>query len=339
MQQKRIQEMFDEGLHYEDIQKQLDIEFGQQAFKKSTIYKYLKKAKLGLPLVEECPYTGNRLDQQLLITLQQEVDYTPYFSFRSLAYKLNSTPSLIYRYMTQQLHLVFKHTMWIPHDLEFEDKMKRKNLSLQLYQILQKCQTLGYHNIITGDQSWFLYNYAPEGAWVLEDEEAPVFSKSKICIEKMMITIIWGVYGTYIIDDLPEGAHYNSQYFIEHVLMPLEEKEKIIWPGRRERKIWLHLDNCRVHNSKVTTEEIESSIFKRTPHPPYSPDIAPSDFYLFGYIKGQLKGHSFENRNDLYEAIIEIIDRIPNEERRLIFDEWKDRCLWIYKHNGEYYHS
>ena len=59
--------------------------------------------------------------------------------------------------------------------------------------------------------------------------------------------------------------------------------------GNGERKIWLHLDNCKVHNSKKTSEAIEQFGFKRAPHPPYSPDIAPSDFFLFGYTKTKLK--------------------------------------------------
>ena len=44
-------------------------------------------------------------------------------------------------------------------------------MSFELFQVLTNCKHYGYRNIITGDQSWFIYNYAPEGAWVLEDEE------------------------------------------------------------------------------------------------------------------------------------------------------------------------
>ena len=78
-------------------------------------------------------------------------------------------------------------------------------MSLELFSILTKSKHYGYRNIITGDQSWFIYNYAPNGAWVLESDDPPIYEKSHILIEKMMITVFWGVYGTYIIDDLPEG--------------------------------------------------------------------------------------------------------------------------------------
>jgi transposase len=40
----------------------------------------------------------------------------------------------------------------------------------------------------------------------------------------------------------------------------------------------IHMDNARVHTARATQEKLDVSRFKRTPQPPYSPDIAPSDF-------------------------------------------------------------
>ena len=64
-------------------------------------------------------------------------------------------------------------------------------MSFQLFQVLQESKRHGYRNIITGDQSWFIYNYPPPGAWVLEDDSAPAYPKADQYIEKMMITVIF----------------------------------------------------------------------------------------------------------------------------------------------------
>ena len=206
-----------------------------------------------------------------------------------------------------------------------------------LFQVLEKSRDNEYRDIITGDQSWFLYQYPPKGQWVLEDDETPTFPNTQIFTDKMMITVIWGVFGTYILDELPQGEHLNSKYFIEHILKPLESKEHEIWPRRGKQKIWLHLDNCRVHNSKETQKEIENSVFQRTAHPPYSPDLAPSDFFLFGYVKGKLKGRSFNSREEIFDAIQSIIEDIPIETKRSVFDQWAERCEWVSTHEGRYY--
>lgn len=67
-----------------------------------------------------------------------------------------------------------------------------------------------------------------------------------------MFTIIWGVYGFYVIDMLPNDCKYNSQYFIDNILQKLIEKDQEIWPRKSNHKIWIHIDNCSVHNSMAT---------------------------------------------------------------------------------------
>ena len=120
--------------------------------------------------------------------------------------------------------------------------------------------------------------------------EKPEFEKDQITHQKFMITIIWGVWGFFVVDMLPNGMSYNSSYFISNILHVLGEQKQQIWPKSGKRKVWIHLDNCKVHNSKMTMEEIQKSQFKRAPHPAYSPDIAPSDFYLFGRVKKGVGG-------------------------------------------------
>ena len=39
-------------------------------------------------------------------------------------------------------------------------------------------------------------------------------------------------------------------------------------------------------------------------HPPYSPDLAPSDFFLFPKIKKHLAGKRFANDEDLKDAVV-----------------------------------
>jgi len=44
------------------------------------------------------------------------------------------------------------------------------------------------------------------------------------------------------------------------------------------------------HSSAHTKETLQELKFEAPIHPPYSPDIAPSDFHLFGSLKEALKG-------------------------------------------------
>jgi hypothetical protein len=60
---------------------------------------------------------------------------------------------------------------------------------------------------------------------------------------------------------------------------------------------------------------------KSAPHPPYSPDLAPSNFYLFGYVKRCLAGLSFEDAYQLLAAVKGILGDIEIVTLHAIFLE------------------
>jgi hypothetical protein len=64
---------------------------------------------------------------------------------------------------------------------------------------------------------------------------------------------------------------------------------------------------------------------KRGLHRPYSPDLAPGDFYLFGYIKVRLVGASFEEPDQLLHAIDAIVQSTEKVTLGRVFHEWMDR--------------
>jgi hypothetical protein len=64
---------------------------------------------------------------------------------------------------------------------------------------------------------------------------------------------------------------------------------------------------------------------KSTPYPPYSPDLAPSDFSLFGDVKRCLAGLSFDDADHLFavvEGVLEGIEKGPC--KRFFSSGWTD---------------
>jgi hypothetical protein len=60
---------------------------------------------------------------------------------------------------------------------------------------------------------------------------------------------------------------------------------------------------------------------------PYSPDLAPSDFFLFGYVKGKLMGYRVETPSELLVHIWVILAEIPRETLNAVFLEWMDGVI------------
>ena len=71
------------------------------------------------------------------------------------------------------------------------------------------------------------------------------------------------------------------------------------------RGVLLLQDNALGHTSQVAMTAASECGFEVLPHPPYSPDIAPSDFYLFPKLKSSLRGTQFGSNEGVIAAVNE----------------------------------
>ena len=60
-----------------------------------------------------------------------------------------------------------------------------------------------------------------------------------------------------------------------------------------------HRDNARPHTSLVTRRKLLQHEWDTMPHPPYSPDLAPSDYYLFRSLQNVLAGKTFTSNEEV----------------------------------------
>ena len=66
-------------------------------------------------------------------------------------------------------------------------------------------------------------------------------------------------------------------------------------PENLSKGVLLQQDNARVHTCKVAMDAVERNGYEFIPHPAYSPDLAPSDFFLFPNLKKDIRGLHFRS--------------------------------------------
>lgn len=66
-----------------------------------------------------------------------------------------------------------------------------------------------------------------------------------------------------------------------------------------------HHDNAKPHTSLATREKLLEFGWEVMAHPPYSPDLAPSDYHLFRGLQNFLNGKTFINDDDLKAHLIQ----------------------------------
>jgi len=66
------------------------------------------------------------------------------------------------------------------------------------------------------------------------------------------------------------------------------------------------------------------------PQPPYSPNLAPCDFFLFPTMKLQLKGHRFDTVEEIQRELQNVLGRLREQDFQHVFQQWQqcwDRCV------------
>jgi histone-lysine N-methyltransferase SETMAR len=75
-------------------------------------------------------------------------------------------------------------------------------------------------------------------------------------------------------------------------------------PGPLARGVLLHHDNARPHAARETQKRIQEPQWELLEHPPYSPDLASSEFYLFGPLKDHLDGKYFADDEEVETEVL-----------------------------------
>ena len=65
-----------------------------------------------------------------------------------------------------------------------------------------------------------------------------------------MVTILWSVTGFHVVNAKPTNVRFNSSYMCDIILPELLEKKHEFMGNPNENPMYIHLDNCLVHNSK-----------------------------------------------------------------------------------------
>ncbi|UYV69114.1 hypothetical protein LAZ67_6002483 [Cordylochernes scorpioides] len=94
---------------------------------------------------------------------------------------------------------------------------------------------------------------------------------------------------------IPFGRTINQEVYLG-IMRRLREVVRLKRPERWQNNDWiLHVDNARPHTAHVVLQFLAKHSTIQIPHPPYSPDLAPNDFFLYPKLKMKLKGSKFDN--------------------------------------------
>jgi histone-lysine N-methyltransferase SETMAR len=308
--------------------------YGKDAVSVRTAQDWFKKFREGKEDLEDALRSGRPFviaDDQLNALIKAD----PRQSLRDLAAQLGCS------YGTVQSHIhalgkVRKLDQWVPHQLTEDNKLQRLTICSSLLSRWDNDPFLD--RILTCDEKWVSYNNVKRCFQWLDPEEAPhQVPKPDLHPKKLLLSVWWTAAGLVRYEILEPGQTINAKVYckqLQQVQKDLLHKQPAM--VNRRGVLLLH-DNARPHIAKKTRKKLTKFGWEMLPHPPYSPDISPTDYYLFRSLEHFLQNKRMNTRTEVENELKLFFDHRDTAFYRAGIEKLVDRWLKVVDVDGDYF--
>ena len=152
-----------------------------------------------------------------------------------------------------------------------------------------------------------------------------------------MLIVFFDIQGIVHFEFLHQGQTVNQTVYKEilpRLVRSVRDKRRSLW----EAYTWmLHYDNAFAHTALNIRQFLAERNITTLEHPPYSPDLAPCDFFLFPNIKSVLKGTHFSNIDSMKMAATTELKKIPENDFQECFKSWKRQMYKCFPMERDYF--
>ncbi|GFV67472.1 histone-lysine N-methyltransferase SETMAR [Trichonephila clavipes] len=187
------------------------------------------------------------------------VDANRRITTREIGLRLNLSNSTVYDHI-KGLGLSSKLDVWVPHVLTERNLCRRIDVCDSFLKRHENDSFL--KRIVTGDEK----GHGAKKMNRLKPFPKPIFTKKVYCHQ---------------LDKLNDA--------LQQIRSELINRKGVVF----------HQDNTRPHTSLVIHQKLLQLEWDTMPHPPYSPDLAPSDYYLFRSFQNFLDGKTFTSNEEV----------------------------------------
>jgi histone-lysine N-methyltransferase SETMAR len=129
---------------------------------------------------------------------------------------------------------------------------------------------------------------------------------------KVMATVFWDEKGLLLLEFMPQKTTTTGQTYANPITALREAIKEKRRRGKLSAGVLLLHDNAPVHMSAKSQAAIRQCGFQQLNHLPYSPDLAPSDYFLFRVMKKSLRGKRFSSDEEV-EAVTTWFEEQPKD--------------------------
>ena len=155
---------------------------------------------------------------------------------------------------------------------------------------------------------------------------------------KTMLIAFFDTDGLVHHEFVPTGQTVNKEFY-KTVLQRLRDAVRRHRPEKWRSGNWiLHHYNAPAHRAVTTNKFLaKHHNIPSLPQPPYSPDLAPYDFFLFPQLKKTMKGRRFDYVEDILANATRQLRAITKSDYQRCFRQWQERWNKCIRAQGHYF--
>jgi histone-lysine N-methyltransferase SETMAR len=293
-----------------EIHRQICQVYGNDVYSESGVRRLCIQFKNGRTNVHDEERSGrpSLVTDDIVSKVNEKIRENRRFTIRELSlFFPQISKSLLHEIVTEKLGYHKFCARWVPKILTETHKNQRMAASLSFLHAYHEDGDSLLDRIVTGDETWVKHVNCETKLQSMEWGHTNSPKKPRKCLQtlsarKIMATVFWDRKGVLLVDFLERGTTITSARYCE----TLEKLRRAIQNKRRGKltsKILFFHDNARPHTANRTREVLDAFKWEVFPHPPYSPDLAPSDYHLFPAMKTWLATQRFDDDAELQEGV------------------------------------
>ena len=317
--------------------------YGEDAMGRTQLFEWHKKFKEGREDLADDPRSGRPSTSRHEDNIQhvkQLVRSDRRLTVRMIAEELAINKSTVWSIISEDLGMRKVCAKMVPKLLSNDQKDQRLVVCEDILQNLEEDPEM-LKRVITGDESW-IFQYDPETKrqslqWKCPGSPRPKKAKMSKSQIKVMLVVFFDVRGIVHMEFLPQGTTVNQHVYkeiLQRLLRSIRDKRRDLW----DQNSWLlHHDNAPAHTAISIRAFLAKKNIVNLDHPPYSPDLAPCDFFLFPKLKGVIKGTRFDDLDAIKRTTTKELRSIPQVAFQGAIESWKKRMEKCARLQGDYF--
>ncbi|XP_008294029.1 histone-lysine N-methyltransferase SETMAR-like isoform X2 [Stegastes partitus] len=334
-QRAKIQCCVKLGMSAKETLKILQKAYGKEAMSRSRCFVWHSRFKMGRTSLDDDDRPGRpstSTTPENVQEIEEIVRQDRRLTIKEIAHMVNMSFGTVQAILTSNLNLHRVAAKFVPRLLTPEQKQQRVKVCDDLRQQAQDDPTF-MSRIITGEEIW-VYDYHTE---TKQQSPRPKKARQVKSATKIMVVVFFDIHGVVHHEFVPQGQTVTTEFYcsvLKHLRESIHQKRPKLW---RDGNWVLHHEDTPAHSALETQELFANTNTIVVPHPPYSPDLSPCDFFLFPKMKFKLKCHHCDTVEEIQHVSQVVLETLKKRDFQRAFQMWQERWERCIAAQGDYF--